>query len=124
ARHQAGGSKHASLPGANLIEQDLASGLRSLEHPRLAFDAHHVSLALLALAISDVALTEPVELRRTEQLRTMRFIELREIGKRRKPARDQIWIGHWRYTSSHPPRRKIATARKPRRGGPRRGRSM
>src|SRR6188474_2742230 len=84
ARHQAGGSEHASLPGANLIEQDLTSGLRSLEHPRLAFDAHHVSPALLALAISNVALTEPIELSGTEQLRTMRFIELRQIGTARK----------------------------------------
>src|SRR4029079_14519149 len=76
ARHQAGGSEHGSLPGANLIEQALAYGLYSRQPPRLSFDAHHVSLALLALAISNVALTEPVELRGTEQLRTMRFIEL------------------------------------------------
>ena len=43
-------------------------------------------LALLALAVGDIAFTQPVELRGTKQLLAMRLLELGQVGKSRKPA--------------------------------------
>ena len=56
---EAGGGEHAGFAGADLIKQNLAPGLRSLEHAGAAVDAHHLSVAMLALAISDVSLVNP-----------------------------------------------------------------
>lgn len=87
--HQAGSGEHASLAGADLVEQNLAARLGSLEHVRLPLDAHHISMAVLALAVGDIAAAQAVELGAAEQIAAMLLLEFFKFGERREQARDQ-----------------------------------
>jgi hypothetical protein len=93
-RHKASCGQDAGLTGADLVEQNCATRLGVFENSRPTFDAHHLSLAGLALVVGDIAFTEPLELNGRQHFGLMLGIELGKLRKRAQPTPSQILVAH------------------------------